>query len=213
MSPSGWKPKAASVPPQRGPEDAEALVLRRPVEADGEASGQYSPLRPEDVLVPWYKENFDRLARRAIWVCDGHEEAKTLIHEVCIRLLKALRAGNAPFDSSLFEKYAERAVSNAMKSRIKKKASQPRQVAIESNDGTYELESFVEEKVVLRRVMDELPEGQKKVLKLFFYQGMKPSEIAKELGLTPQSVSTYKSNGLSTMRKHPAINRLIESND
>ncbi|MER5927742.1 sigma-70 family RNA polymerase sigma factor [Streptomyces mirabilis] len=211
--PSGRKPKAASVPRQRGADKAKASVPRQPVEVDGEATVQYGPLRPEDVFVPWYRVNIDRLARRAIRACGGHEEAESLIHDVCIRLLKKLRAGDAPFGASDFEKYAERSVSNAIKSRVRKKATQPRQVPIDENDGKYDLESFMEEKVVLRRVLEELPERQKKVLELFFYEGMKPAEIAKELGLTPQSVSTYKSNGLRTMREHPAIARLIENID
>ncbi|MFE2889646.1 sigma-70 family RNA polymerase sigma factor [Streptomyces sp. NPDC059272] len=210
--PSGWKPQAASVPRQRGIEDkAEASVPGQPVDSDGAATVQRGPVRPEEVFVPWYEENFDRLAGRAVRVCGGREEAKTLIHDVCIRLLQKLKSGDAPFDTQAFAKYAERSVSNEIRSRIRKKATEPHQVPPDENTGRYDLESFVEERTVLRRVLEELPENHRKVLVLSFYQGMKPAEIAEELGLTAQSVSTYKSNGLRSLREHPALARLTEN--
>ncbi|MFJ9634961.1 sigma-70 family RNA polymerase sigma factor [Streptomyces sp. NPDC101175] len=210
--PSGWKPQAASVPRPRGIEDkAEASVPGQPVEVDGAATVQCGLVRPEEVLVPWYEENFDRLAGRAVRVCGGFEEAKALIHDVCIRLLLKLESGDAPFDAHAFTKYAERSVTNAIKSRIRKKATEPHQVPPDENTGRYDLESTTEKRMVLRQALEELPENQRKVLVLFFYEGMKPAEIAEELGLTPQSVSTYKSNGLRSMREHPALAQLIEN--
>ncbi|MFF4838392.1 sigma-70 family RNA polymerase sigma factor [Streptomyces sp. NPDC001315] len=202
------------MPQQRGAEGKpEALVPRQAVDVDGEATAQEGPLGPEDVFVSWYRENIDRLVRRAVWALGGHGEARELIHDVCIRLLKNLRAGNAPFGFLDFTKYAERAVSNEITSHRRKMATRPRHVPIDENDGEHAFESFTEEEMVLRRVLDELPEKQKKVLVLFFYEGMKPAEIAKELGLTPHTVSTYKNKALRSMREHPAIARLIESID
>ncbi|MEV7394893.1 sigma-70 family RNA polymerase sigma factor [Streptomyces sp. NPDC091215] len=212
--PSGWKPQAASVPRQRGVEDkAEASVPGQSVEVDGAAPVPYGPVRPEDVFIPWYNENIDRLVGRAMRVCNGPEDARALIHDVGIRLLQKLKSGDAPFGSEAFTMYAERSVSNAIKSRIRKKATEPHQVPPDENMGGYDLESFTEERMVLRRVLEELPENQRKVLVLSFYEGMKPAEIAEELGLTARSVSTYKSNGLRSMREHPALARLIEKLD
>lgn len=214
MSPgSGRKSKAVPVPPQRVTEDeSDASVPGQPVKEDGEALVLHGRLRPEDVLIPWYEVHFDRLTGRAIRACGSRDEAKTLIHDVCINLLRKLSEGVAPFEMKSFERYAEKAVSNEIKSRFRKN-HRTRHVPIDENEGAYDPESFAEEKVVLRRVLEELPEKQRKILELFFYEGMKPAEIAEELDLTPHSVSTYKSNGLRTMREHPAIARLIENID
>ncbi|MCX4233512.1 RNA polymerase sigma factor [Streptomyces ortus] len=198
------------MPRQRGTEDLpETFAPSQSVETDGAATTvQYGPLRPEDVFVPWYEENIDRLVRRVVWALGGHEDASSAIHDVCTRLLNMLSEGKAPFGSREFTVYAERSVTNEIRSRIRKKSRQPRHVPIYESDGGYTPESFVEEREVLRRVLDELPENQKKVLKLFFYEGMTPAEIAAVLDLTPGSVSTYKSNGLRSLREHPAIARL-----
>jgi RNA polymerase sigma factor (sigma-70 family) len=213
--PDGRKSKAVPVPQQRGAEtELPASVPGQSVtEDDGEVIVS-SPLCPEDTFVPWYRDNFDRLARRAILACGGPEDAKALIHDVCINLLKKLSEGAAPFETKAFEKYAEKSVTNEIISYSRRNSTKPRHVPIEENDGRHEdPESFEEEKVALWRVLEELPEKERKVIELFFYDGMKPAEIAKEIGLKPQSVSTYKSNGLRKMREHPAIAQLIENND
>ncbi|MFF7048232.1 RNA polymerase sigma factor [Streptomyces griseorubiginosus] len=212
MSPrSGRTPKAASVPRQRGVEEAEASTNRSP--RKGTADEQAEALSPEEVLTSWYDENFDRVARRALRACYGdRQESEGLIQDVGVRLLVNLREGRAPFGKKEFEKYAETSVTNAIASRFRKNGRN-RQVPIDENEGVHDPESFVEERQALGRALEELPENWRRVLELFFYEGMKPAAIAEELGITPQSVSTYKSSGLRRLREHPEVARLIEKID
>ncbi|MER7645398.1 sigma-70 family RNA polymerase sigma factor [Streptomyces sp. NPDC126522] len=210
MSPrSGRTPKAASVPRQRGVEEVEASTTNRsPVE--GTAKEQAEALSPEEVFSSWYDEHFDRVARRAIRVCYwDRQEAESLIQDVGVRLLVNLRGGRAPFGKKDFERYAETSVTNAIIDRFRKNENN-RQVPINENEGVHDPESFVEERQVLGRALEELPDNWRRVLELSFYEGMKPAAIAEELGITPQSVSTYKSSGLRRLREHPGVARLIE---
>ncbi|MEU4172970.1 sigma-70 family RNA polymerase sigma factor [Streptomyces sp. NPDC026665] len=209
MSPrSGRTPKAALVPRQRGTEKAEASTTNRSPEK-GMAKEQAEALRAKEVFVPWYLENFDRIARRAIRACSDRQEAESLIHDVCERLFVKLREGKAPFGKLEFTRYAERSVSNAIKSRLRDNGRN-RQVPLDENEGLHDPESFVEERQALGRALDELPEKWRKVIELSYYEGMKPAAIAEELSITPQSVSTYKSSGLRRLREHPEVARLIE---
>ncbi|MER5509303.1 sigma-70 family RNA polymerase sigma factor [Streptomyces sp. NPDC002766] len=214
MSPrSGRTPKAASVPRQRGMVDAEGGPMTNRSTETGMAKDRAEVLRPRDVVVPWYDKNFERIAGRVIRAlsCD-RQEAESVIHDVCVRLLVKLREGEAPFGEKKFEMYAEKCISNAITDRYRQNGRN-RQVPIDENEGLYDPEPFVEERMVLRRVLSELPEKQRRVIELFFYEGMKPAQIAEELAITSRSVSTYKSNGLRSMREHPAVARLIEKID
>ena len=58
----------------------------------------------------------------------------------------------------------------------------------------------VDDKVVLRRALGQLPKGRRAVLVLRFYEGLSVEETAEALGLSTGTVKSQTARGLSALR-------------
>jgi RNA polymerase sigma-70 factor (sigma-E family) len=58
----------------------------------------------------------------------------------------------------------------------------------------------VDDKVVLRRALRQLPKGRRAVLVLRFYEGLSVEETAEALGLSTGTVKSQTARGLSALR-------------
>ena len=60
---------------------------------------------------------------------------------------------------------------------------------------------MADDRVVVQRAMQELPERQQRILELRFNQDMTQSEIADEVGISQMHVSRLLSRALGTLKR------------
>jgi len=85
--------------------------------------------------------------------------------------------------------------------------------SIEENNGNFDIEFSVEEEYIenesnlvitqkLKRLLDELPERQKEVIYLKFFQEMDRGQISEVMSISPQTVSNLLQIAIKQLKKH-----------
>jgi RNA polymerase sigma-70 factor (ECF subfamily) len=175
---------------KRSPEQAEERLL---VEA-----AQKDPIRFAEL----YEINFERVYAFIAWrVCD-RDAAEDLTSEVFHKALANLRRfewRGAPFASWLLKIAANAIADKAQRGGKELAVDDPPEIAEDASVLT-DLEE-VERHARLFRLVEQLPEDQRRVIAMRFAEEKKIREIAEALGRTEGAVKQLQFRGLQSLRE------------
>ncbi|MBL4676817.1 MAG: RNA polymerase sigma-70 factor [Mucilaginibacter sp.] len=108
----------------------------------------------------------------------------------------------ASFRSFLYTGVRNAAFNVLDRQKVAEKHESSIATTISVNDRHSQLQLLIESETVrqLYAVVDTLPEQCRKVIRMTFEHGMKPAEIAKELGVSVSTVNNQKMRGLCLLR-------------
>jgi len=120
-----------------------------------------------------------------------------------------------------FDSFAKSVIRNAGRNIVNAEKRKSKEVLVDSNMDGYPFDTYVREENFSKYVITDrnghycdltdkflydavllLTEGQKEVLIMEFWYGMKQSEIAKALKITGRAVSSRKKNAFDSIRKN-----------
>jgi RNA polymerase sigma-70 factor (sigma-E family) len=138
----------------------------------------------------FYCQQFDRLARLAFVLVGDAVEAEDLVQETLTRVQPAFPGLNAPVA------YARTVLMNLVKHRHARDARRRQAEAAATIPDA--VNSSARE---LLDVIDALPERQKAVIVLRYYEDLSEAEIAAALGCRPGTVKSLAVRALARLRK------------
>lgn len=160
-----------------------------------------------DVLYSRYSTPVYRLALR---ILKSEDEAADLTHEVFLRLWRTL--GYAPERGTLLTYLMMMTRSQAL-NRIRSSKSQrklaerwgrgtlPRDDSIDSGNSHLETLSLKETAHQVRVALADLPQAQREVLEMAYYDGLSQSEITQRLNIPLGTVKSRSRQGLLKLRQ------------
>jgi RNA polymerase sigma-70 factor (ECF subfamily) len=174
---------------KRSPEQAEERLL---VEA-----AQKDPARFGEL----YEINFERVYAFIAWRVGDRDAAEDLTSEVFHKALANLRRfewRGAPFASWLL-KIAANAIADQAQRGVKELAVDDPPEMAEDASILVDLED-VERRAQLFRLVEQLPEDQRRVIAMRFAEEQNIRQIAEKLGRTEGAVKQLQFRGLQTLR-------------
>ncbi len=174
---------------KRSPEKAEERLL---VEA-----AQKDPTRFADL----YEINFERVYAFIAWRVGDRDAAEDLTSEVFHKALANLRRfqwRGAPFASWLLKIASNAIADKAQRGKKELAVDAPLELA-EDASVLADLEE-VERRARLFRLVEQLPEDQRRVIAMRFAEEKSIREIAEKLGRTEGAVKQLQFRGLQTLR-------------
>ncbi|MGB7624844.1 MAG: RNA polymerase sigma factor [Terriglobia bacterium] len=169
-------------------EDAEEQLLVEAAQKDPSRFGEL------------YEKNFERvyafIARRV----GNRDEAQDLTSDVFHRALENLPRfewRGVPFSAWLF-----RIATNAITDRFKRAAQEPSTLDDSSGENSARDSEEFDHHARLFRLVEKLPEDQRRVVEMRFAEGKSIREIAGELGRTEGAVKQLQFRGLQTLREN-----------
>jgi len=174
---------------KRSPEQAEERLL---VEA-----AQKDPTRFAEL----YEINFERVYAFIAWRVGDRDAAEDLTSEVFHKALASLRRfewRGAPFASWLLRIAANAIADQAQRGRKEFAVADPPEIA-EDASVLVEIEE-VERRARLFRLVEQLPEEQRRVIAMRFAEEKSIREIAEKLGRTEGAVKQLQLRGLRNLR-------------
>lgn len=157
-------------------------------------------------MTGWDRREFDEFARRsadglmrtAYLLCGDRGHAEDLVQTALMRTARRWRtARDAP------SAYARRVLVNLVKDRWRDLGRRPAEVALGEDHDVASLDtaqSGVVDRLLLIRVVETLPPGQRAVLVLRFFEDLSVEETADALGCTTGTVKSQTSRALERLR-------------
>jgi RNA polymerase sigma-70 factor (sigma-E family) len=137
----------------------------------------------------------DRLVRTAYLLCGDRGHAEDLVQTALLRTARRWgRARRQP------EAYARRVVVNLAKDRWRDLARRPRETAMAETEVPVSVTDGVADRDQLLRAARGLPEGQRAVLVLRYFDDLSVEETARALGCSTGSVKSQTARALSRLR-------------
>ncbi len=149
----------------------------------------------EEELVRWFSERvFLLLVART----RDQETARELVQEVLFAVLRALRNGHLR-EGQRLSAYVHGTARNLANNYLRQRGRQPVVVPVDPDlFPTHSSDQFEssERLRLVGRALDRLEAAERRILHLTLVEGLKPGEIARQLGLTPEVVRTRKSRAV-----------------
>jgi len=126
------------------------------------------------------------------------ETARDLVQDVLIAVICSLRNGKLENTEKLAA-FVHGTARNLINNYLRGKRQRPKEEPITGELGRGGFDVQIEEAQRLRlvqRALEQMGTEDRKVLVMTLIQGLKPGEIAEELGLTPEVVRTRKLRAL-----------------
>lgn len=140
-------------------------------------------------------ESSDRLVRTAYLLCGDRGHAEDLVQTALLRTARRWgRARRQP------EAYARRVVVNLTKDRWRDLARRPSETAMGDTEVAITVTDGVADRDQLLRAARALPEGQRAVLVLRYFDDLSIEDTARALGCTTGSVKSQTARALSRLR-------------
>ena len=140
-------------------------------------------------------ESSDRLVRTAYLLCGDRGHAEDLVQTALLRT--ARRWGHA---RRCPEPYARRVVVNLARDRWRALGRRPREAPIGETDIAVSVTDGIAERDQLVRAAQALPEGQRAVLVLRYFDDLSIEETARVLGCTTGTVKSQTARALTRLR-------------
>ena len=163
-----------------------ATLTERIRQGDSSAEDEFARLFSERVLIM----NLARVRDR--------EAARDLTQETMLAVLRALRNGHIREPERLggfVHGTALNLIRNHLRARCNEPRHQPLPVELASPDRGESAETG-EQRRLVQRSLERLDTIDRRILLLTLVEGMKPGEIASNLGLTPECVRQRKSRAV-----------------
>ena len=140
-------------------------------------------------------ESSDRLVRTAYLLCGDRGHAEDLVQTALLRTARRWsRARQNP------EAYARRVVVNLARDRWRSLGRRPREAPIDETDVAVSVTDGIAERDQLVRAAQALPEGQRAVLVLRYFDDLSIEETARVLGCTTGTVKSQTARALTRLR-------------
>ncbi|WP_296603327.1 SigE family RNA polymerase sigma factor [Nocardioides sp.] len=140
-------------------------------------------------------ESSDRLVRTAYLLCGDRGHAEDLVQTALLRTARRWgRARRQP------EAYARRVVVNLAKDRWRDLARRPNETAMGDTEVAITVSDGIADRDQLLRAARALPEGQRAVLVLRYFDDLSIEDTARALGCTTGSVKSQTARALSRLR-------------
>ena len=189
-------------------EDSRGSASRWTGLAQGVAAGDP---RSEEELVRVFYPNVAAMAAGRV---RDRETARELTQEILMGVIQALRKGLLREPEKL-PAYVIGTARNLISHRLRDLALHPAPVSFDSDlspspsfdrfDSPQEFEIEEEErKAVVRQALQKLKPTDRRILYLTLAEGLKPQEIASEMGMKPENVRNRKSRALRIVQKRMA---------
>lgn len=126
------------------------------------------------------------------------ELARELTQDVLMAAIAGVRAGQLR-DGEKLGAFVYGITRNCINNQLRRQRRQPVEQAIVDSDAVYdpvEAEQRRERAMLVRLAMRQVPEADRRVLRLTLVDGLKPGEIAARLGLSDEVVRARKSRAL-----------------
>jgi RNA polymerase sigma-70 factor (sigma-E family) len=140
-------------------------------------------------------ESSDRLVRTAYLLCGDRGHAEDLVQTALLRT--ARRWGRARHQP---EAYARKVVVNLAKDRWRDLARRPSETAMDGTEVAITVTDGVADRDQLLRAARGLPEGQRAVLVLRYFDDLSIEDTARALGCSTGSVKSQTARALSRLR-------------
>jgi RNA polymerase sigma-70 factor (sigma-E family) len=164
-----------------------------PVEDEAE------PLPRRDQFSKTVAAHHQQLARLAFLLCNDRQQAEDAVAEAYARVWPKFRHGAV--DDLL--PYLRRAVANQVRGGLRRRMLEQREVErrkVDWHDGVSPERSVDDAEIVLP-ALETLPQNQRAVLVLRFYEDLSEDEIAATLDIPPGTVKSRCARGLEQMRR------------
>lgn len=128
-----------------------------------------------------------------------------VVQECLTRALKGVREGRLS-DRSALGAYARGIARHVIAEVLRRRAKTSRSRvttdpdALPASDDPLQFVIAEEERTRVREGLDQLSEGDREILTLSFYHGLRPREIAEKRGLSSQVIRKRKSRALQRLR-------------
>lgn len=147
----------------------------------------------------------DRLVRSAYLLSGDLGHAEDMVQTALMRTARRWRGARANPEA-----YARRVVVNLAKDRWRDRARRPAEVPLAAEPPVPETAAILD-RDMLRRAMAALPQGQRAVLILRFFDDLSVADTAAALGCTAGTVKSQTARALGSLRA--ALASSDDSND
>lgn len=160
-----------------------------------------------------YHQLFPDLHRYAFTILEDHEWSTDVVQDAFVKYYKQLEAGKAiTYDKA----YLYRTVYNTAVSQLRKKATEDKHSAFAAQEGAVQMsaeeqrvetERTADMRLIIDKVLEQLPEQCKQVFLQSRAGGKKYREIAVEMGLSVKTVEAHMSKALKIIQEFIRVNR------
>lgn len=172
------------------------------VSTGGEPAVASDPVRPtsgDHSAAPsfdtFFAEQFPRLVRVASLLVDSPATAEEIVQEAFIQVLRRWDRLDHP------AAFARTCVVNACRDRLRRRARWRVRVPLIATDDTTSDGPAPEDDREVLVVLRALPERQRTVIVLRYYDDLTPTEIAEVLGVSPASIKSLLHRALERFRQ------------
>lgn len=149
-------------------------------------------------IVQKFQPLIDKCSKRMGNPEDNESELKLVL----IKLLKTIPIDNMSNESSIVS-YISKAIVNATYKLSRKYSRQMKnEIELREDIIVNMVNDAVEDYIFVGRLMDKLPEHQRKILEDRFIKGYSDIEIADRLNISRQAVNRTKNRALNTLKEH-----------
>lgn len=151
---------------------------------------------------------YDALCRYAYTLIDDVDDSEDIVQRCFIKLWEKRESADSILS---FKPFLYKSVYNAClhyieHQKVKQKyksetAMELNRIYTDSFENTYPQEQLEN----VKKAIEQLPEKNKEVFKLRFFEGYNTKEVSKKLGITPRTVETHISKALKLLRKSAAF--------
>lgn len=160
------------------------------------------PLRaaslPEEDFAALVAEHHNRLARLAHLLCGDREQAEDAVAEAYAKVWPRFRRGEVRHPRVYLRAAVVNEVRGGLRHRMLERREEQRQ-RVDWRDGVSP-ERGIDDRTLLETALRQLPQGQRAVIVLRFYEDMGEDEIAALLGVPVGTVKSRCSRALQQLR-------------
>lgn len=132
------------------------------------------------------------------------EASRELVQDVLMAVLGALRNGQVRETEKLaafVHGTARNLINSYLRAKSRDPACGPVTQDLPVTDWQQDLET-VEQQLMVQKLLEHLPAGDRSILLLTFVERLKPAEVASQLGLTSEVVRKRKSRAVRKLIEH-----------
>jgi len=147
-----------------------------------------------------YLANFERLCKYAVSILGDMDTAKDIVNDVFMRVWR----GWDDIDFSRVDHYLYQSVHNRSLDYLRKLSRQSdyAEEVLKITDEFYQDESEARERdLLVSQMMEQLPEKSRNVLTEYYLEQRKQTEIAQDLGVSPDAIKKQVAKALKLLRE------------